>query len=77
MTLFFKKISLLKRQKITPKKIEAIKTDEQKNKDFGMEKSAKITPKKIEAIKTDEQKKKDFGMEKPKEYKSITAKILM
>ena len=41
-----------------------------------MEKSAKITPKKIEAIKTDEQKKKDFGMEKPKEYKSITAKIL-
>ena len=37
---------------------------------------AKTTPKKIEAIKTDEQKKKDFGIEKPKEYTSITAKIL-
>ena len=35
-----------------------------------------ITPKKIEAIKTDEQQNKDFGMEKPKEYTSITAKIL-
>jgi len=35
-----------------------------------------ITPKKIEAIKTDEQQNKDFGMEKPKEYISITAKIL-
>ena len=37
---------------------------------------AKTIPKKTEAIKTDEQKKKDFGMEKPKEYTSITAKIL-
>ena len=35
-----------------------------------------ITPKKIEAIKTDGQQNKDFGMEKPKEYTSITAKIL-
>ena len=35
-----------------------------------------ITPKKIEAIKTDDQQNKDFGMEKPKEYTSITAKIL-
>ena len=45
----------------------------QKNKSI---EEAEITPKKIEAIKIDEQKKKDFGMEKPKEYKSITAKIL-
>ena len=35
-----------------------------------------ITAKKIEAIKTDDQQNKDFGMEKPKEYTSITAKIL-
>ena len=45
----------------------------QKNKSI---EEAKITPKKIEAIKPDEQKKKDFGMEKPKEYTSITAKIV-
>ena len=72
----FQKNQSIEEAKTTPKKIEAIKTDKQKKKDFGMEKPATITPKKIEAIKTDEQKKKDFGMEKPKEYTSITAKIV-
>ena len=45
----------------------------QKNKSI---EEAVITLKKIEAIKTDDQQNKDFGMEKPKEYTSITAKIL-
>ena len=72
----FQKNKSIEEVVITPKKIEAIKTDDQQNKDFGMEKSATITLKKIEAIKTDDQQNKDFGMEKPKEYTSITAKIL-
>ena len=46
---------------------------------FQENKSIKETlaiPQKTKVVKTDEQKKKDFGMEKPKEYTSITAKIL-
>jgi len=58
----FQKNQSIEEAKITPKKIEAIKTDEQKKKDFGMEKPATITPKKIEAIKTDEQKKKKINL---------------
>jgi len=72
----FKKNKSIEEVTITPKKIEVIKTEEQKIKDFGMEKPVTIIPKKIEAIKTEEQKKKDFGMEKPKEYSAITAKIM-